>query len=71
MNRSAGAFPWPVLMQFGLGVLRLAPRDFWSLSLPELYAAMQAHYRRLPVPITRVELEQLMRDHPDLSEENT
>ena len=29
---SATAFPWRDAMRFGLGVLRLAPRDFWAMT---------------------------------------
>lgn len=40
-------FPWAEAMGFGLGVLRLAPRDFWSMSPRELSAAFDAlHGRR-------------------------
>jgi uncharacterized phage protein (TIGR02216 family) len=33
------SFPWGRLMRTGLGELRLAPRDFWSMTLKELAAA--------------------------------
>lgn len=36
----ADPFPWAAAMRFGLGVLRLAPRDFWSMTPRELAAAM-------------------------------
>ena len=32
-------FPWREAMGFGLGVLRLSPRDFWSMTPRELRAA--------------------------------
>lgn len=32
-------FPWAQAMEVGLGRLRLGPRDFWRLTLPELAAA--------------------------------
>ena len=35
-------FPWGAAMGFGLGVLRLAPRDFWAMSPRELVAAYRA-----------------------------
>ena len=37
---SAIAFPWREAMQFGLGVLRLAPGHFWAMTPRELAAAM-------------------------------
>jgi uncharacterized phage protein (TIGR02216 family) len=36
------AFPWKHAMGFGLGVLRLAPDDFWRMTPRELAAAMEA-----------------------------
>lgn len=35
-------FPWDVAMAFGLGVLRLAPREFWTTTPRELAAAYRA-----------------------------
>ena len=36
----AEPFPWQAAMRFGLGELRLAPRDFWAMTPRELAAAM-------------------------------
>ena len=36
----AEPFPWAAAMRFGLGRLRLAPRDFWAMTPRELAAAM-------------------------------
>ncbi|GGF53187.1 hypothetical protein GCM10007301_10810 [Azorhizobium oxalatiphilum] len=36
------AFPWDAAMGFGLGCLRLAPRDFWAMTPRELAAAVRA-----------------------------
>ncbi len=58
-------FPWPQVMSFGLGKLRLAPTEFWSLTLPELNAALQAHYPADNRPLSRQQLNDLMRRHPD------
>ena len=69
MSRSAASFDWPLLMQFGFGVLRLAPRDFWSLTLPELSAAMKVHLVADQPTLSRGELDQLMQAYPDQSEE--
>lgn len=45
MNAAAGEarrFPWDDLIGLGLGLLRLAPRDFWAMTPREL-----AHVLRL------------------------
>lgn len=63
----ARPFPWAEAMAFGLGVLRLAPRDFWAMSPRELAGALQALRRRdgaLPPP-ARSDLAELMRQFPD------
>lgn len=60
-------FPWARVMQFGFGTLKLASRDFWSLSLPELHAALQCHMSRQSTPTDRDALERLMARHPDTS----
>lgn len=59
----AEPFPWEALMRFGLGELRLAPRDFWAMTLPELRAAIGARGAQ-PAP-TRDALDELMRRFPD------
>jgi len=33
-------FPWARLMHLGLGQMGLSPRDFWSMTLKELNAAL-------------------------------
>jgi len=50
-------------MALGLGRLRLAPRDFWALSLPE-WRAMLAPFRAAP-SLTRGGLDDLMKAYPD------
>jgi len=52
-------------MAFGLGVLRLAPSDFWSMTPRELHAAAEGVYGRASGPPTRSALEALMRSFPD------
>jgi uncharacterized phage protein (TIGR02216 family) len=47
-------------MQAGFGRLRLAPRDFWSMTLKELNAALP-HV----VPMAKTDLETLMDRFPD------
>jgi uncharacterized phage protein (TIGR02216 family) len=56
-------------MAAGLGLLRLAPRDFWSMTPRELDAALTgllgpAH---LDTPTTRATLTGLMHRYPDAS----
>ena len=59
-------FPWSQAMAFGLGVLRLAPRDFWAMSPRELTAAVAAYQGRAPsTPLDRSGLADLMRRFPD------
>ncbi|MBL8590880.1 MAG: phage tail assembly chaperone [Methylobacteriaceae bacterium] len=52
-------------MAFGLGVLRLAPRDFWAMTPRELAAAVDGAQGRFEPPATRAALEALMRAFPD------
>ena len=53
-------FPWARLMQLGFAELRLAPPDFWSMTLKELNAALpRAH------PMSRSDLNVLMERFPD------
>lgn len=52
-------------MAFGLGVLRLAPEDFWSMTPRELQAAAEGVYGRAAGPPSRATLDALMRDFPD------
>ena len=56
---------WPNLMQFGFGVLRLSSNDFWSLTLLELDAALAAYSGNGQRAMSRDELNDLMRAHPD------
>jgi uncharacterized phage protein (TIGR02216 family) len=56
-------------MAIGLGVLRLPPDQFWSMTPRELAAAIGPPETR-PAPL-RAELEALMRAHPDRSGQET
>ncbi|MCF3934456.1 phage tail assembly chaperone [Acuticoccus sp. M5D2P5] len=38
--QQARPFPWRDLMALFLGERRMAPRDFWALSLPEILAVL-------------------------------
>jgi uncharacterized phage protein (TIGR02216 family) len=52
-------------MAFGLGVLRLAPRDFWSMTPRELFCAAEGVYGKTPGAPSRAALGELMRRFPD------
>lgn len=58
-------FPWETAMGFGLGVLRLAPREFWGMTPRELALAYQALCGRRTAPPGREALDELMRRFPD------
>ncbi|WP_244594600.1 phage tail assembly chaperone [Methylosinus sporium] len=52
-------------MAFGLGVLRLAPRDFWAMTPRELACAAEGVYGRAVGAPSRDALMALMRAFPD------
>ena len=52
-------------MQLGLGVLRLAPGDFWRMTPRELEAALTAAEALRPQALARRQLEELMKRFPD------
>lgn len=58
MNRK---FPWADIMHLGLGVLHLAPKEFWCSTLREIFAATGAP----SPPLLRQNLDQLMQEFPD------
>lgn len=59
------AFPWAEAMRFGLGILRLPPRDFWAMSPRELASAWGAVVGDRTGPLGRGDLETLMERFPD------
>jgi uncharacterized phage protein (TIGR02216 family) len=61
MNR----FPWDEAMRFGLGVLKLPPREFWGMTPRELAAAFEALNGKRSLPPGRATLDDLMRRFPD------
>ncbi|MGC4025157.1 MAG: phage tail assembly chaperone [Mesorhizobium sp.] len=68
MKAAAGParpFPWADAMAFGLGLLRLSPADFWSMTPRELERAWSAFYPARPGAPTRGELDALMNLFPD------
>jgi len=58
-------FPWDAAMRFGLGVLRLPPREFWRMTPRELAAAWGAVVGDHTGPLGRTELDGLMERYPD------
>lgn len=59
-------FPWAEAMAFGLGILKLAPKDFWAMTLPELAAATRGALDAVgELPMPRRAFEDLMRRFPD------
>jgi len=67
MRGPRAPFNWDAAMAFGLGVLKLSPRDFWAMTPRELDAALAGHFgRKLPKTApTRSDLDAMMRDYPD------
>lgn len=59
-------FPWDDAMRFGLGVLRLAPADFWAMTPRELAAAMGALGGSVQAPPDRHALDRMLTQFPDL-----
>jgi uncharacterized phage protein (TIGR02216 family) len=57
-------FPWKQAIGFGLGVLRLSPQQFWSMTPRELCYAIAVVTGRSP-PLDRSTLTQLMTRYPD------
>mgnify|MGYP000888632414 CR=1 FL=1 len=51
-------------MQLGLGVLRLAPHEFWRATPREIAAAFAAGPG---VPLARADLDHLMQRFPDVT----
>lgn len=54
-------------MAVGFGLLGLEPRAFWSLTLPELDAAVRGRFgmQRSEEPPSRRELSELQHRYPD------
>jgi uncharacterized phage protein (TIGR02216 family) len=57
-------FPWDEAIGFGLGVLRLSPQAFWSMTPRELALAIKAA-TGATAPLRRNELSELMTRYPD------
>ncbi len=63
--RADERFPWRAAMAFGLGQLRLSPRDFWAMTPRELAAAAEGVFGPRTEPLARGGLEALMARFPD------
>ena len=57
-------FPWHEAIGFGLGVLRLSPQAFWSMTPRELALAISS-VTGATAPLQRDELSDLMTRFPD------
>jgi uncharacterized phage protein (TIGR02216 family) len=55
-------------MAFGFGVLRLSPRDFWTMTPRELMAAFEGTYGAASEGLTRADFDQLSAAFPDQQE---
>lgn len=58
-------FPWDEAMQFGFGVLHLAPDAFWRMTPRELSQAVIAVRGHSATPLDRDGLAALMQRFPD------
>ncbi|WP_322516460.1 rcc01693 family protein [Rhodopseudomonas palustris] len=62
-------FPWAEAMQFGFGVLRLSPDQFWRMTPRELASALIGARGGIAAPLDRGGLDDLMRRYPDHQEQ--
>jgi uncharacterized phage protein (TIGR02216 family) len=60
----APPFPWKQAIGIGLGILRLAPEQFWRMTPRELAFAIEAFTGR-SAPLARATLRELMTRYPD------
>jgi len=60
-------FPWEETMRIGLGVLRLSPDDFWSMT-PREFAAAAGTLATRGRPPARADLDRMMQAFPDRTE---
>jgi len=66
----ARRFPWDEVIALGLGLLRLAPRDFWNATPREMAHALRFHASGAAVPPPgRMNIEALMALFPDDNKE--
>jgi len=65
MDAPMNPFPWKQAIGFGLGVLRLAPEQFWRMTPRELAYAIKAVSGR-GAPLDRAALADMMTRYPDV-----
>jgi len=65
MSRTPPPFPWPRVISFALGVLRMSPDAFWKMTPRELAFAIEAATGRRAAPLLRTDLAALMQRFPD------
>jgi uncharacterized phage protein (TIGR02216 family) len=53
------------VIHVGLGLLRLSPKDFWSMTPREFAIAAGLSRRTSALPPDRADLQRLMREFPD------
>lgn len=58
-------FPWDTVMAVGFGLLRLSPKDFWSMTPREMERAMSLFGRASMAAPGRGDLAVLMTAFPD------
>ncbi|MEM7270531.1 MAG: rcc01693 family protein [Pseudomonadota bacterium] len=60
-------FDWEMLMRFGLGVMGLAPDQFWAMTPREFDAAVKGRLGQLggAAPMSRAGFEALAEKYPD------
>ncbi|MCF6327104.1 MAG: phage tail assembly chaperone [Devosiaceae bacterium] len=65
--KKSKSFPWKNAMQFGLGILKLSPSQFWAMTPRELDAAYRANnlFNDFGGPVKRNRLDELMKRFPD------
>jgi uncharacterized phage protein (TIGR02216 family) len=59
------AFPWAQVLAIGLGVLRLSPDQFWSMTPREFAAALRGLYGERTPPLDRASFQSLVDRFPD------
>ncbi len=59
------SFPWARVMDIGFGHLKLAPDQFWRMTLPELAAATRMTSPMQDGDMKAEHLQGLMRRFPD------
>ncbi len=61
----AEPFPWERVIGFALGILRLPPHHFWTMTPRELALAIEAATGGAARPLERAALHDLMTRFPD------